>query len=68
MLYVYFQLQCDRSVALDEFLKSVSVGSDKIALFGCGCSIATEAVAEISSFWNITHVSFIISVLAHEWL
>lgn len=54
--HYFFYMQCDRTLALDAFLKNVSVGGDKIAIFGCGCSIATEAVAEISSYWNITHV------------
>ena len=50
-------MQCNREDALYSFLSDVSVGADKIAIIGCGCSVATEAVAEISSFWNITHVS-----------
>ena len=49
-------LQCNSTLALGAFLSNVSVGSDKIAVIGCGCSVATEAVAAISSFWNITHV------------
>ena len=55
-------LQCERYLAFDAFLKNVSVDADKIAVIGTGCSIATEAVAEISSFWNITHVSM------NKWL
>ena len=49
-------MQCDRTLALDAFLKNISTYGNKLAVFGCGCSIATEAVAEISHFWNITHV------------
>lgn len=33
--------------------------TNNLALIGCGCSIATEPVAEISNFWNITHVSYV---------
>lgn len=57
-------MQCDRTLSLDAFLSNVSVGSEKIAVFGCGCSLATEAVAEISSFWNITHVSYVVTLNA----
>ena len=46
-------------MALNAFFKNISVGPEKIAVIGCGCSVATEAVAEISSFWNITQVSTI---------
>lgn len=28
----------------------------KIAVIGCGCSTATEPVAEIIHYWNITQV------------
>lgn len=28
-----------------------------VSLFGCGCSPATVAVAEISHYWNIPQVS-----------
>ena len=30
----------------------------KIALIGCGCSVATEPVAEISHKWNISQVQY----------
>ena len=30
----------------------------KIAVVGCGCSPATEPVAEISHHWNISQVYF----------
>ena len=36
----------------------------KIAVIGCGCSTATEPVAEISHYWNITHVSIQLFPLA----
>lgn len=44
-------------MALDAFFNNISNGADKIAVIGCGCSLATEPIAEISSYWNITHVS-----------
>ena len=40
------------------FFKDTQLGAvPKIAVVGCGCSTATEPVAEISHYWNITHVS-----------
>lgn len=56
-------MQCNSTLALNAFLSNVSVGSDKIAVIGCGCSLATEAVAAISAFWNITHVSHVLHQL-----
>ena len=39
------------------FFKDMQPGAvPKIAVIGCGCSVATEPVAEISHHWNITHV------------
>ena len=38
------------------FLQQVMTGEDKVAVIGCGCSMATESVAQISRFWNITQV------------
>ena len=34
-----------------------SSSAPKIAVVGCGCSTATEPVAEISHHWNISQVS-----------
>ena len=49
--------QCDRTDSLDAYFKTVqSEGSPLIALLGCGCSPATEPVAEISHYENIIHV------------
>ena len=38
-------------------------GSKKLAVIGCGCSVATEPVAEISHQWNISHVSSVSGIL-----
>jgi len=43
--------------SINSFGHMISTGPPKLAVLGCGCSIATEAVAEISHIWNITHVS-----------
>ena len=50
-------MQCNKYDAQRTFLEQIISGQNKVALIGCGCSLATEPVAEISRFWNITHVS-----------
>ena len=55
--------QCNRSSALKAFSTEVfsqGISPDPVALIGCGCSEATEAVAEISHLWNISQVCIII--------
>ena len=50
-------LQCARTDSLDVFFKDIqNINEPKIAVVGCGCSVATEAVAEISHHWNISQV------------
>ena len=53
MLY----MQCNFIDAQRTFLEQITSGQTKIALIGCGCSLATEPVVVSSDFWNITHVS-----------
>ena len=50
-------MQCNRYDSQRTFLEQITSGQETVALIGCGCSLATEPVAEISRFWNITHVS-----------
>ena len=49
-------MQCDRIGSLNAFIADAFSGPDRIALIGCGCSVATEPVAEVSHFWNISQV------------
>ena len=52
--------QCTRTNSLEAFFEDfVSSSTPKIALVGCGCSPATEPVAEISHYWNISQVSYV---------
>ena len=52
-------LQCSRTTSLDVFFKDTDSNPvAKIAVIGCGCSPATEPVAEISHHWNISQVGF----------
>jgi len=43
-------------VALDALFDQILLGPAKVALIGSGCSLATEPTAEISHYYNITHV------------
>lgn len=54
---VYYSLiQCLRSESLDQFFNGIQSQPVKLAVVGCGCSVATEPVAEISHRWNISQV------------
>ena len=53
-------VQCHHVRSLDEFFKGIQSGPVKLAVVGCGCSVATEPVAEISHQWNISHVGILI--------
>ena len=46
--------QCNSTDALRQFLHKVKSGDHvMLGMIGCGCSVATDEVAKISSFWNI---------------
>ena len=49
-------LQCDHTVALKSFFDMILNEPTKLAIVGGGCSVATEPVAEISHYYNITQV------------
>ena len=43
-------------MALNAFFDQIISGPVKIAMIGSGCSVATEPTAEVSHYYNITHV------------
>ena len=49
-------IQCHRGVSLDTFFNGILSEPVKLAVVGCGCSVATVPVAEISYQWNISQV------------
>ena len=54
---LFFILQCTRTDSLEVFFKDIqNINEPKIVVVGCGCSVATEPVAEISHHWNISQV------------
>ena len=49
-------MQCHRTTALDSLFTQLREEPTKIAAMGAGCSVATEATAEVSHYYNITQV------------
>ena len=52
-------------MSLDTFFNGVLSDPVKLAVAGCGCSVATEPVAEISYQWNISQVIPLHYIKAH---
>ena len=51
-------MQCNRTRSLDLFFATVPQATPPVlGLLGCGCSVASEPVAEIIHYWNISQVS-----------
>ena len=55
-IIIVFCLQCDHTVALKSFFDMILNEPTKLAIVGGGCSVATEPVAEIAHYYNITQV------------
>ena len=52
-------MQCDRTRSLDLFFTTVPQATPHVlGLLGCGCSVASEPVAEIIHHWNISQVYY----------
>ena len=56
-MFFFCVSQCNRTESFKSFFKQILLEPTKIAVIGSGCSPATEPTAEVSSFYNITHVS-----------
>ena len=57
IIIIILSIQCHRGQSLNAFFDGIQSGPVKLAVVGCGCSIATEPVAEISHQWNISQVT-----------
>lgn len=51
--------------SIDTFFDGIRSSLVKIAVVGCGCSVASEPIAEIVDQWNISQVS-IVSHVQHS--
>ena len=47
------QGECSREAALQEFFGQMNSSRQILALIGLGCSLATEAIAEISQYYSL---------------
>ena len=52
-IYTFYFFQCDRQASLNAFFDGILSDPGKIGVIGCGCSVASEPVAEIIHNWNI---------------
>ena len=50
-------LQCDAGLAAYHLFQALNTPPTKVMLLGCGCSIATEATAQVSYRFNLTQVN-----------
>ena len=51
-------VQCERTRSLNLFFDTVAQANPPVlGLLGCGCSVASEPVAEVIHHWNISQVS-----------
>lgn len=46
-------IQCLYAKSLEAFFDEIQNDPVKLAVIGCGCSVATQPVAAIASYWNI---------------
>ena len=57
-------VQCDRTTSLNALHTELLQPPTKIGIIGSGCSVATEPAAEVSRYYNLTHVSHYIVAIA----
>ena len=57
MMVTFVPTQCKRTPAIDQFFRQFEANeTTKIAAIGGGCGVSTEAVAEISHYWQVPMV------------
>ena len=54
-----FYVQCNRTLSFDALHSQILHEPKKVAIIGSGCSVATEAAAEVSHYYNITQVNWV---------
>ncbi|XP_060583760.1 gamma-aminobutyric acid type B receptor subunit 1-like [Ruditapes philippinarum] len=58
LVYKWIDSKCDPGTALDRMFRHLYHDPPYIMLLGAACSVATEATAQVSYFWNLTQVSY----------
>ena len=56
---IFPPLQCDRHQALEVFHSYLFDNQPLAALIGAGCPLASEAVAEVSQYYNLSLVGVV---------
>ncbi len=51
-----FYMQCNRQTSHAAFFTQMFQPPVKLGIIGAGCSVATEAVAEVAYYYNLTQV------------
>ncbi|KAL5491446.1 hypothetical protein EMCRGX_G016732 [Ephydatia muelleri] len=51
--------ECLYAKSLQAFFSEIQNDPVKLAVIGCGCSVATQPVAAITSYWNIPQISYV---------
>ena len=51
-----FQCETHGTTALDALYTELLQPPTKVGIIGSGCSLATEPTAQVSHYYNITHV------------
>lgn len=55
---VYTITECKMPKATEQFLNIMNSSMKINVIFGCGCPELTGALSEISSFWNVTQITY----------
>ena len=61
-------MQCTRKGALTTFFTHLFEPPEEIAVIGAGCSVASEAVAEIVDYYNLTMVEMKLFVTSYQYV
>ncbi|XP_045169714.2 gamma-aminobutyric acid type B receptor subunit 1-like [Mercenaria mercenaria] len=58
LTYKWFDSKCHPGVSVYRLSQKLSKDPPYVMLLGAGCSVASEATAQVSYFWNLTQISF----------
>ena len=59
LIFDHLRFQCDAGVATYKMFDQLYQPPTEIMVLGCGCSIESEATAQVSHLFNITQVSHV---------
>ena len=56
--FIYIPPQCNHTIGLKAFFEQILQEPKKMGLIGAGCSPASEPIADIIHYYNITQVYY----------